>query len=527
MSRAAPGVDEARRRANLGWFFAGAAARAPQRVALIDHFGARERTLRYAELDAAMERAGAALLGAGLRPGETVALLAANRTEFLVCLFGAMRAGLVPVPVNHKLGAAMIEFVLADAGCRAAIVDTEALAPLVAPVEGAGVALRLALGTAPAGWQDFAALLDEARPPLEPPALAEDAACFISYTAGSTGRPKGVIATHRGQLWSIHMSQRYWPVAEEERGIVAVPLYHKNAMRGTIKPMLYAGASVVLLPAFEPRAFLEAVARHRCTSASGVPAMFAMLLREEALLRALDFSCLEQVSMGSAPVPGGLIDKVERAFPRAKVKESYGLTEGGGPLRAPLDGRAVPRGSCGVPAPDTGVKLVDAEGRENARAGELWVRSPYVCKGYHNLPELTRSRIVDGWLRTGDLFSVDDEGFFYFRGRLDDMFSCGGENIYPKDVENLLLRHPDVLDAVVVPHPHRVKGLAPAAMVVPRPGASLEPEALKRFCLEHGPAFAHPRLVVLAERLPLGGADKVDRAAVRRAFEERFPALGD
>jgi long-chain acyl-CoA synthetase len=496
-----------RRRANLGWFFSDTAARAPGRTALICHGRSREWT--YGELDRAMEQAGLALQSHGLRPGERIALVAANRAEFLVAFFGAMRAGLVPVPVNHKLGAATIAFILQDAGCAATILDTEALANLSSVVEASGARLRLSLQEllreAPAGE-------------LEPPPLADDAQCFQPYTAGSTGRPKGVIGTHAGQLWSIRMNQRYFPVGEDERAIVAVPLYHKNAMRGSVKPMLYAGATVVLMARFEPRSFLEAIARHRCTHAAGVPAMFALLLREEQLLAELDFSCLRQVSMGSAAVPPDLMDKVQRAFPGAAVKESYGLTEGGGPLRAPLDGRPVPRGSCGVPAPETEVKLVE---------GELWVRSPYVLKGYHNLPELTRERIVEGWLRTGDLFEVDAAGFYYFRGRLDDMFSCGGENIYPKDVENLLISHPDVVDAAVVPHPHRVKGLAPVAMVVTRPGAALEPAALRRHCLEHGPAFAHPREILLVERLPLSGADKVDRATVRRMFEQRYGPLGE
>jgi long-chain acyl-CoA synthetase len=498
-----------RRRKNLGWFFSDTAARVPERVALICRWGGNVREWRYGELDCALERTGLALARAGLKPGERIALMAANRAEFLIAFFGAMRAGLIPVPVNYKLGAATIAFILQDAACAATILDTRALGHLNSVVERCEARLRFALDE----------LLREAPTgELEPPLLDEDAQCFQPYTAGSTGRPKGVIATHYGQLWSIRMNQRYWPVAEDERGIVAVPLYHKNAMRGTVKPMLYAGASIVLMPRFEPKSFLEATARHRCTHAAGVPAMFAMLLREEALLRQLDCSCLRQVSMGSAAVPEGLMEKIERAFPQAAVKESYGLTEGGGPLRAPIDGRPVPRGSCGVPAPETEVKLVD---------GELWVRSSYVPKGYHNLPELTRSRIVEGWLRTGDLFSVDAEGYYYFRGRVDDMFSCGGENIYPKDVENLLISHPDVVDAAVVAHPHRVKGLAPVAMVVPRPGAALEPAALKRFCLEHGPAFAHPRIVLLAETLPLSGADKVDRAAVKRLFEERYGPIGD
>jgi long-chain acyl-CoA synthetase len=514
-----------RRRANLGWFLSETAARVPERIALIDHSGGAIREFRYGELDAAMERAGGAFAAAGLRPGERIALIAGNRAEYVTLFFGAIRAGLIVVPVNHKLGAQAVAFIVEDAACAAIVLDTASLASLAGPLEHCrSPRLRIALDTAPAGWT---AMADLPGGTLEPPLIAADAQCFQPYTAGSTGRPKGVIATHDGQLWSIRMSQRYWPVAETERGIVAAPLYHKNAMRGTIKPMLYAGASVVLMPGFEPRAYLQAIARHRCTSAFGVPAMFSMLLREEALLRENDFSCLRTVSMGSAPVPLELVEKVERAFPNAKVKESYGLTEGGGPLRPPLDGRPVPRGSCGVAAPETELKLTDAEGREDARYGELWIRCPYVCKGYYNLPEVTRERIVDGWLRTGDLFSVDDAGFYFFRGRIDDMFTCGGENIYPKDVENLLLGHPDVVDAVVVPHAHRVKGFAPVAMVVPRPGTRLEAETVKRFCLERGPAFAHPRIVLVVDKLPLSGADKVDRKQVRQAFSERFEAIGE
>ncbi|HZQ75669.1 MAG TPA: class I adenylate-forming enzyme family protein [Burkholderiales bacterium] len=514
-----------RRRTNLGWFFSDTAARVPGRIALIDHSGSTLREFTYRELDSAAERAGAAFARAGLRPGERIALVAANRAEYLSVFFGAIRAGLVPVPVNHKLGAQAMAFIVEDAACAAVVLDTDSLAGFAPALERCRTPrLRISLGAALQGWAPMSELPGAE---LEPPELAADAQCFQPYTAGSTGRPKGVIAAHDGQLWSIRMSQRYWPVGEEERGIVAAPLYHKNAMRGTVKPMLYAGASVVLMPGFEPRAYLEAIARHRCSSAFGVPAMFAMLLAEKDLIAQLDFSCLRVVSMGSAPVPQELVERVERAFPSAKVKESYGLTEGGGPLRPPLDGRPVPRGSCGVAAPETELRLIDADGRENPRYGELWIRCPYVCKGYHNQPELTRERLVDGWLRTGDVFSVDDAGFYYFRGRLDDMFPCGGENIYPKDVENLLLAHPDVLDAAVVPHPHRVKGLAPVAMVVPKPGAALDPGALKRFCLERGPAFAHPRIVLVAERLPLSGADKVDRREVRRLFGERFEPIGE
>lgn len=213
-----------------------------------------------------------------------------------------------------------------------------------------------------------------------------------------------------------------------------------------------------------------------------------MMLKHEALVRSLDFSALQSITIGSAPVSKELAERIEALF-GVPVGESYGLTEGGpGMLGPPLDGRRVPHGSCGVPWPEGEVKLIGADGREHPSQGELWVKNPGVTPGYDELPDVNRERLVDGFLRTGDLFCRDDEGFFYFKGRGDDMFDSGGENVYPKEVENLLLAHPAVTDACVVPVPHAIKGEVPVAMVLPtRPNAVTAPE-LKAYALEHGPA---------------------------------------
>jgi long-chain acyl-CoA synthetase len=511
---------------NLGFFFDAAVGAAPDKVAIIDLHGGREREVTYGALDARMDRVAAMLAGLGARAGERIGMLVGNRVEFLEVFFGAMRMGAIPVILNTRLAADTLIAIFAEAGCRIAVIDPACNRNAVAIAERLPLAHRIALDEAPAGFLPYEDALAAAGAPVAPPALADDAQAFQPYTSGSTGRPKGAIMTHRGMLWYVDHNQRHWPARQDDRGCVALPLFHKNALRGTVKPMLHAGGSFVLMPGFEPKSYVEALAKYRCTFSRGVAAVFTMVLEHREFLDTLDLGALRSMSIGSAVVPPELLNAVERALPHVKMSESYGLTEGGSPFRAPLDGRAVPRGSVGVLAPDTEVQLLDPHGRAHPSDGELLIRSPYVCLGYHNQPEVTAAKLTDGWLRTGDIFHRNRDGFYFFRSRVDDMFSCGGENVYPKEVENILFTHPDVADAVVAPVPHAVKGFVPAAMVIPRAGTQITGAALKTFCLEHGPAYAHPRFIAIVPQLPLNGAGKIDRAAVKRALADAYRAHG-
>jgi acyl-CoA synthetase (AMP-forming)/AMP-acid ligase II len=449
-----------------------------------------------------------------------------NRIEFVEIMFGAMRAGIVPVPLNTKLAADTTDYVIRDAGCVGAVVEPAANAQTGRIVQDAGVPLRIVLDTALEGWLSYEDELHASEEAFVPPMLPADHIAFLPYTSGSTGKPKGVVLTHAGQCWWIGCLHRYWPMAAESRALAAVPLYHKNAMAGAIKPMLSVGGSVVLLPNFEPRRFLEVLSRYRCTHASGVPAVFTLLLQERDLIEKLDFSALKSLKIGSAPTAKELLDAVEAAF-GVPVSESYGLTEGGPVMIGPpVDGRPVPHGSCGVAWPEGEVKLVSPDGTEAAGHGELWVRNPGVTPGYYRLPEVNRERLKDGWLSTGDVFDRDADGFFYFRGRTDDMFNSGGENIYPLEVENVLLRHPAVAEASVVPVPHRIKGEVPVAMVVRAKGHAISEDELKQFCLANAPAYAHPRRIAFVSELPLNGPGKIDRKMVQRIMRERVGELG-
>lgn len=509
------------RRGNLGYFNRRAAAERGAEAAVVDLSRAPALEIGHARLDDGMERVAAALRAHGLAPGDRLLVAMENRFEFIEAFFGAMRAGVVPIPLNFKLGADAIAHVVADSGCRAAIVSPACRPGMVEIAERAGLAVRVATAPAPAGWLDYDAILAAADPGgFAPAPVAPRQTAFMPYTSGSTGLPKGVMLAHDGMLWAIASAQRHWPARPDDRALVAGPLYHKNAMRVSVKPKLYAGGAVVVLPRFEPRAWIDALARYRCTEAGGVPAMYRMILAEEDLLAGRGFPALKVLEMGSAVVGAGLIAAIERAF-GVRVVEAYGLTEGGGPLREPVDGSPAPRGSCGRPAPEVEVELRAEDGTASGAEGELWVRSPAVLTGYRNRPELDAERLVGGWLKTNDLFRRDAGGFFYFQGRTDDQFSCGGENVNPKEVEALLVRHPAVVDAAVAPVPHPVKGLAPAALVVLRRGRPAGEAALKRHALEHGPAYAHPRRVFAVDELPTGGTGKLDRNAVR----ERLLAL--
>jgi long-chain acyl-CoA synthetase len=452
-------------------------------------------------------------------------MLVANRVEFVEFFFGAMRAGAIPVPLNTRLAADMLRYIFAHAGCTLALVDPGCNRDGIDIAAALPLRHRLLLDDSRQGFLAFEEEMARPAPPVAPPEIADDTQAFQPYTSGSTGRPKGAIMTHRGMLWYVEHNQQHWPASADDRGLVALPLFHKNALRGTVKPMLHAGGSFVLMPVYEPGAYLEALAKYRCTYSRGVAAVFTMVLQHRDSIATLDLSALRSLSIGSAVVTPELLDAVERALPGVTTSESYGLTEGGSPFRAPLDGRKVPRGSVGVAAPGIEVKLVDADGRVQPDFGELLVRSPYVCLGYHDEPEITRAKLVDGWLRTGDVFSRDQDGFYYFRSRVDDMFSCGGENIYPKEVENLLFTHPDVADAVVAPVPHAVKGFAPAAMVILRSGATVTSEGLKRYCIDRGPLYSHPRHIAVVSALPQNGAGKIDRAAVQRELQMHVEGL--
>ncbi len=283
-----------------------------------------------------------------------------------------------------------------------------------------------------------------------------------------------------------------------------------------------AHATIVLLPQFSARAYIEAIGRYRCSFLTAVPPMIAMMLREAELLAATDLSSVEFVRMGSAPVSASLMAALRTALPQASVTNAYGTTEAGPVVFGPHpNGLPQPELSVGYPHPQVALRLVDG-GNRNAQQGVLEMKCPALMNGYHNRPDVTPPITADGFYSSGDVFRRDADGFHYFVGRTDDMFVSGGENIYPADVERMLERHPAVAQAAVVPIDDDIKGQKPVAFVIRKSGRALDGDEVKRFALAHAPAYAHPRFVWFVDEMPLASTNKLDRAALRRMANERM-----
>ena len=485
----------------------------PRKLAIIDLGAGSERCSTYADLDGMARGVAGALAARGFRRGDRIAILSANRTEFIAAYYGIMRAGFVAVPINYRFPSDTIDFIARDAGVRLVFCD-----PARRPQCPTGLPV-VCFGAD--GAESFAGFLDPGAFDALP-AQPDEPAMYL-YTSGSTGIPKGVVLSHQSHIWVVETRLEGQDLSPH-RFLIAAPLYHMNAL-ALVKLACAAHATIVLQPQFSAPDYIAAIARHRCTWLTAVPPMIAMMLREHDLLARTDLSSVASVRMGSAPVSQSLMAALHRALPAARVFNAYGTTEAGPVVFGPHpNGLPQPDMSVGYPHPKVELRLIDDTGR-TADQGTLELRCPAVMLGYHNRPDLPAPITADGFCRTGDVFRRAGDGFHYFLGRTDDMFVCGGENIYPGDAERMLERHLGVAQACVVPIDDEVKGQKPVAFIIARAGHNVGAEDIKRFALANAPAYQHPRFIWFVERLPLSTTNKIDRAALKRDAAARVAAI--
>lgn len=510
-------------RSNFGELFWKAFRLYPDKVAIEQD----DVTLTYARLEERTTRVAGLLRGLGVGRSDKVLLMFPNDWRFPECLFGPLRLGAVSVPANIKLGAEALTYIAQHSDATVLIGHVD-LAQKIDAVRAGVPNLRhvLIVGGEIPGARSYDRLLESATPETGAVQVGPDDPAMLMYTSGSTGRPKGCLLSHRNKWWQARSGAVTMLHEARDKGLVMGPLYHANALWGCLLPMLYVGGSVTILLGFDPVPVLAAIDRYRPTFTSGTPSMFSLLLAQREALTRYDVSSIELLMCGSAPVPEELMAAIIKRF-QCEVVETYGLTEGGANVLTPRWG-IKKIGSTGLPVPDVELRVVSVEDPPRDVApgavGELWSRSPANALGYYKQPEVTAERFTpDGWLRTGDLVRRDEQGYVFFVGRKDDMINCGGENIYPKEVETILLGHPAVADVCVVAAPHQVKGQAPVAWVVLRQGREAAEDEIKDFFLARGPAYAHPRRVFFVDRLPISGTNKIDRKALEQETRKRLP----
>ncbi len=479
------------------------------KVAFIDVSGGDAVPVTYDHFAVRCARLAGGLAALGIGIGDRVAILADNSVDYAALYFGICRIGAVTVPLNTKLSVHGLSYIVNDADVALIFVDEANLERLPPG--------RPAIRIGGPQWAQFVAADPADAVLLDPTAVAVQ-----MYTSGSTGRPKGVLLSHGSQSFTVEQyTSGGFFMSADERILVSAPMYHKNAMVQT-KVNLALGGQIVLLGRFDAAEYLQAVADQRATSLTGVPTMFALMAAKSELVASLDLSCVRRLMIGSAPMTEALFDQVSALFPHAAITNGYGTTEsiacfGPHPQQAPR-----PKIALGYPLPTVEARLVDPETGLDANPGEFWIRSAGVMNGYHNLAEVTAARLTDGWYHTGDVMQRDEAGWYFFVGRVDDMFVCGGENVYPGDVEQLLERHPAVHQAAVVAVPDELKGALPVAFVVRVADASLSQEELRAWSIEHGPAYAHPRAVYFVDEIRLGGTAKIDKTALTQEARARF-----
>lgn len=481
-------------------------------LAIIDlHDPQRPREIDYLAYHAACDAVARGLLRRGLRPGDRVGVFCSNRAEFLEVFYGAMRAGVIPVMMGILQPAHTVAWIVQDSDIKLVFCEQALRAKL--PQDTPVVVIDSA------GADGLDAFMD--RGPFEPFQPDAQSIAFVAYTSGSTGQPKGVLLSHRAHSWVAQMISSDRDFCPADRMIVAAPLYHKHGMN-SIKCVLYGGSTVVLMPKFNARAYIEAINTYHVTVVSGVPTMYAMMLQQRDLLAGRDYSFVRLATLGGAPASDELIDQVAELMPNAKINLIFGITETSAALfgRHP-DNAPRPRHSIGWPIAGNELRLV---GGDTPDFGTLLVRGPGMMSGYQNNPEQMAKRVdAEGWYNTGDILRRDEVGWYYFVGRSDDMFTSSGHNIYPAEVELMLERHADIDQAIVVPAPDKIKHAVPYAFLVKRKGSALSEDDVKRHALENAAPHQHPRKVIFVEALPMNTVGKIDRrtleAEARRISE--------
>ncbi|GAB6876583.1 long-chain-fatty-acid--CoA ligase [Thermaerobacter litoralis] len=520
------------------------AAEMRPRHPVIHFFG---RTMRYGELNQLANRFARVLANLGIRPGDRVALMMPNCPQFVIAYYGALKAGAVVVNCNPLYSPRELEFQLNDSGARV-IVALDLMYPTVRQVVHATPVERVLVtrinefmspllrrlyplkAKRDGSWVTigreegvlwFTRLLKEA-PAVPPPVQVgpEDLA-LLQYTGGTTGTAKGAMLTHRNLVANVLQTAEWtlrgrWDEAHQQVILGVMPFFHSYGMTTVMNLAIALQCTMVPLPRFEAEMVIKAIAKYRPTMVPGVPTMYVALMNHPKFHK-IDVSSIEACVSGAAPLPLEVQERFE-ASTGGQLVEGYGLTEASPVTHANPPDANKRNGTIGLPVPDTEARIVDIETGTQVlgpgEVGELIIRGPQVMKGYWNRPEETARTLRDGWLYTGDIATMDEDGFFRIVDRKKEMIISGGYNVYPREVEEVLYEHPKVLEAAVIGAPDPYRGEMVKAFVVLKPGQTATEQEIIEFCRQRLAKYKVPRAVEFRSELPKTLIGKVLRRAL-------------
>jgi long-chain acyl-CoA synthetase len=545
-----PGLDEARIRLPdqaLPAFLKASAARTPRKPALI--FYGRE--ISFAELDEASDRFAGWLRGRGIGPGDRVALYLENCPQFAIAHFGALKAGAITVCLSPMHKAVELQHELEDSEARVLVTaapglevvqsirDTTALEAITLtsyrdylpeqPTLPLPPSLlepeRGAPGPRGSGGEDFRAIVTAGGTLRTPEPRAPHDTALIQYTSGTTGVPKGAELTHGNLTTNCELIRAFFGITASDVLLGVVPWFHVTGMEVQLNLMAYTGATLVALHRFDVETALRAIARYRCTVSTLIATINVAIVNHPKTPE-YDLTSLRLCTSGGAPVPPEVARRWEAVTGHPLV-EGYGLTETTAPSHSNPPHR--PRyGTVGLPLPFTGVRVVSLDDGVTelplGESGEITIKGPMVTKGYWRKPEATAEALRDGWLHTGDIGRVDEEGYFTIEERKKDMIKASGYSVFPAEVEALMYRHPAVAEVGVVGVPDAYRGEAVLAFVVLRPGAAVTEGEIVQWCREQMAVYKAPRTVRFVPALPKTPSGKILKRALREQARDLPPA---
>ncbi len=474
------------------------------------------RGFSYAQLADRMNRLANGFKALGLAKGDRVALFFMNGVEYVEAVFACSAVGLIAVPLNWRLGHDELAFILTDCAPKVFVHHAQFAQRAEALVAGCPSILKSLASNdtgAPSSYEDFIAA-SPAHDAVDP-AIGGDDPHLILYTSGTTGSPKGVVLTHANCFWQ---SVNGWAlgIMPNTVALIILPMFHVGGLNGSVTPMIHVGATVIVPSKFDPADVLATIEREKVSGMVAVPAIYQMLY-DHPNFATTDLSSIAALISGGAPLGLDLTRKYhERGI---EFRQGYGLTETSPGVTGMGPGECLRKaGTAGRACLYVEVKIVDDDGNELpvGRAGEVAIQGPNVMAGYWNRPEETAKAIRNGWFHSGDIGYLDDEGFLTLVDRKKDMLISGGENVYPAEIEKVLLEHPGIAEAAVVGRADGRWGEVPVAFVVIRPGHVLTSEELIQFCAERIAKYKTPKEVILRDALPHNAAGKIMKPALKR-----------